>query len=278
MPRATKDKIVTGYNIYTKLRQNNVPFMNACVLKYLIAHPELIPEDWKKEEDTFIYFWGTLYRHASGVLKVRFMYRIGEEWISSSQELSHILYGRSYAAVFANDHKSFPQITKELVIEKEIEYDRPFSCALPALEKRKYALAIPTTDLNRVILTDKLRNEGWVINANSDNSPKNLETVFLYRDIREGRRDFRNEVFTLSVLNSAVLDFLLAHPELIPEDWKEKEVSFWGTIYFEQNDDWRHPSRECVRTLFWNNTQSKWSWWMTETQYPFGRNRFVAIS
>ena len=33
------------------------------------------------------------------------------------------------------------------------------------------------------------------------------------------------------VLNANVLDYLLAHPELIPESWKGKTVFFWGTIY-----------------------------------------------
>ncbi len=33
------------------------------------------------------------------------------------------------------------------------------------------------------------------------------------------------------VLNANVLDFLLEHPELIPEEWRGKTVCFWGTIY-----------------------------------------------
>lgn len=33
------------------------------------------------------------------------------------------------------------------------------------------------------------------------------------------------------VLNACVLDYLLANPHLIPEEWKGKAIFFWGTIY-----------------------------------------------
>lgn len=33
------------------------------------------------------------------------------------------------------------------------------------------------------------------------------------------------------VLSTNLLDFLLKHPWLIPEEWKSKAVFFWGTIY-----------------------------------------------
>jgi len=40
--------------------------MNANVLDYLLAHPELIPEDWKNK---YVFFWGTIYRYSSGGLR-----------------------------------------------------------------------------------------------------------------------------------------------------------------------------------------------------------------
>jgi len=33
------------------------------------------------------------------------------------------------------------------------------------------------------------------------------------------------------VMPANVLDYLLANPALIPPDWKEQTVSFWGTVY-----------------------------------------------
>lgn len=47
------------------------------------------------------------------------------------------------------------------------------------------------------------------------------------------------------VLNANVLDYLLTHPHLIPEEWKSKAVFFWGTIYRSRGG---HPH---VRYLLW---------------------------
>ncbi|MFW0862079.1 MAG: hypothetical protein ACKKL6_00625 [Candidatus Komeilibacteria bacterium] len=53
-------------------------------------------------------------------------------------------------------------------------------------------------------------------------------------------------------LNANVLDYLLAHPELIPEEWKGKAICFWGTIY--RNSD----GILCVRYLYWDG--HRWHW------------------
>ncbi len=50
------------------------PVLNANVLDYLLAHPRLIPEEWKKNSEgciLFIFFWGTIYRDPDGHLCVR---------------------------------------------------------------------------------------------------------------------------------------------------------------------------------------------------------------
>jgi len=53
------------------------PVLNACVLDYLLAHPGLIPEEWKSK---FVFFWGTIYRSSDGGLYVRFLYWLGGRW------------------------------------------------------------------------------------------------------------------------------------------------------------------------------------------------------
>ncbi len=63
---------------------------------------------------------------------------------------------------------------------------------------------------------------------------------------------FREELKGKPVLNANVLDYLLANPQLIPEKWKNKSVSFWGTIYRYSDDDLY------VRYLIWNG--DRWSW------------------
>jgi len=54
------------------------------------------------------------------------------------------------------------------------------------------------------------------------------------------------------VLNACVLDYLLAHRELIPEEWKGKAIFFWGTIYRSSG------GRLYVRCLCWDG--GRWSW------------------
>ncbi len=49
----------------------------------------------------------------------------------------------------------------------------------------------------------------------------------------------------INVLNANFLDFLVKHQELIPADWKDEVVVFWGTIYQGINE------RLYVRTLEW---------------------------
>jgi hypothetical protein len=49
---------------------------NANLLDYLLAHPHLIPEEWKvddKGNTRYIFFWGTVYRRSDGPLYVRFL-------------------------------------------------------------------------------------------------------------------------------------------------------------------------------------------------------------
>lgn len=58
--------------------------------------------------------------------------------------------------------------------------------------------------------------------------------------------NLRIELADKPVLNANVLDYLLANPEFIPEEWKGEFVFFWGTIY--QNSD----GSLCVRYLKWN--------------------------
>lgn len=62
-----------------KLRQElkGKPVFNACLLDYLLAHPQLIPDEWKGKT---IFFWGTIYRHSSGRSYVRFLFWRGGSW------------------------------------------------------------------------------------------------------------------------------------------------------------------------------------------------------
>jgi hypothetical protein len=62
---------------YLRKDLSDKPVMNANVLDYLLAHPELIPEEWKGK---YIFFWGTIYRNSDGYLYVRCLGWLGSKW------------------------------------------------------------------------------------------------------------------------------------------------------------------------------------------------------
>ena len=67
---------------------------------------------------------------------------------------------------------------------------------------------------NVALHLDKCQKNGKVINGNK----------------------LRKELAKKSVFNANVLDYLLAHPHLIPEEWKGQAIFFWGTIYCSRDD------------------------------------------
>ena len=70
-----KGSVLVGHKLRKELAGK--PVLNANVLDYLLAHPELIPEDWKGK---YVFFWGTSYRGSVGGLFVRYLYWCGGRW------------------------------------------------------------------------------------------------------------------------------------------------------------------------------------------------------
>jgi hypothetical protein len=67
-PNQMDGKRIEGNKLRKELASESV--LNANVLDYLLAHPDLIPEDWKKDErgnTRYIFFWGTIYRTGGGL-------------------------------------------------------------------------------------------------------------------------------------------------------------------------------------------------------------------
>ncbi len=85
-------------------------------------------------------------------------------------------------------------------------------------------------------------------------SPNQMNSKYI-----EGNR-LHKELASQQVLNANVLDYLLAHPELIPEDWKRdadgntRYIFFWGTVYHRYSGD-----DLCVRYLYWDD--GAWDWY-----------------
>lgn len=70
-------------------------------------------------------------------------------------------------------------------------------------------------------------------------------------DSIEGNK-LRKELAGKPVLSANVLDYLLANQHLIPEEWKDKAVFFWGTVYRGSGGGLY------VRYLYWDG--DRWDW------------------
>ncbi len=59
-------------------------------------------------------------------------------------------------------------------------------------------------------------------------------SLYLSKEQRGGKiqgNKLHEELKDKPVLNANVLDYLLEHQEIIPEEWKKKSIYFWGTIF-----------------------------------------------
>ena len=65
-------------------------------------------------------------------------------------------------------------------------------------------------------------------------------------------KELRKELKSKPTLNANVLDFLLKNLHLIPEEWKNESVFFWGTIYRDSDS-----GNLYVRFLRWDG---RWFW------------------
>ena len=85
-------------------------------------------------------------------------------------------------------------------------------------------------------------------------------TLHLSPNQKDGKvingHDLRKELKGKPVMDACELDYLLANPHLIPEEWKGKAIFFWGTIFRDSDGSL------CVRFLIWHDGrwQSFYSW------------------
>ncbi|MDE1925504.1 MAG: hypothetical protein KGH79_05040 [Patescibacteria group bacterium] len=90
-------KVIEGNKLRKELADK--PAYNANVLDYLLANPDLIPEEWKGK---CVFFWGTVYRRSVGSLYVRYLYWNGDGWYWSDNWLDSDWDGNDPAAVPAS--------------------------------------------------------------------------------------------------------------------------------------------------------------------------------
>lgn len=114
--------------------------------------------------------------------------------------------------------------------------------------------------------TDPFVSNGWVVEGHIKGGQFEFEPkkISLYLDEAQQNggmivgNKLREKLKGKSVLNANVLDYLLAHPELIPHEWKEKLVFFWGTIYREDSVAYYSDGSLYVRCLRWDH--GSWFW------------------
>jgi hypothetical protein len=129
------------------------------------------------------------------------------------------------------------------------------------LKQLKSILSGSATVKLRYMIDDGGRStieQGWSIEYNHslfgkfewDESKAKLYLSLQQRNGNIRASILRRQLTRKPVLNAAVLDFLLAHPEMIPEDWKMRgNICFWGTVYCDPHGALR------VRHLFWGDKE-----------------------
>jgi len=80
--------------------------------------------------------------------------------------------------------------------------------------------------------------KGWLVEKHQKGGLWKFDpaAILFYLSKKQRKRningyDLQKELANKKVLNANVLDWLLIHQELIPEEWKDKYIFFWGTIY-----------------------------------------------
>jgi hypothetical protein len=105
--------------------------------------------------------------------------------------------------------------------------------------------------------------DGWSVEEHQKGGAFHWNAANVALHLDKGQRNgkwiegykLRKALAKQPVLNANVLDYLLAHLHLIPEEWKGRgrAVFFWGTIY-------RHRGGSLyVRCLFWSGGRWRWN-------------------
>lgn len=79
--RQQNGRWIRGHELREEL--TGKPVLNACIIDFLLEHPEFIPDAWKKDDagnTIYIFFWGTVYRNSDGFLCVRYLGWRGGAW------------------------------------------------------------------------------------------------------------------------------------------------------------------------------------------------------
>jgi len=119
--------------------------------------------------------------------------------------------------------------------------------------------------------------DGWDVKSHKKGGELEWDPQRIKLHLDEGQKDgrvivgsdLRKKLADQPTLNANVLDYLLAHPELIPESWKDEHTPFWGTIYYDS------VGNVVVRYLYWSDLG--WDWGRRLLGYDWDSNYPAAI-
>jgi len=209
-------------------KRNKKLVLNANVLDWLLQHPKQIPEEWKDKE---VHFWSTVYHHSViDTLAVRYLYWKDGYWQSAYHWVNddcHFL-GNVTVAILKPNQTALPP---ENVIDCDVRPTVPDGLKLSSHQPGGNFVWDPTKVELFLSPGQQLDRHGFQQSENARNIRRALENT------------------PKRPLNANVLDWLLAHPEHIPKDWKGKRVVFWGTVYSDA------LGGEHIRGLQWLNEQ-----------------------
>jgi len=184
-------------------------------------------------------------------------------------------------------------------VEKAVKQDREFLArllrALPTMDRNVKqgwienllslsralisALCPPVVKVANIIDTDAYPfcPDGWRVEEHRKAGKLEWDPAKVILHLDKGQKNgrwlegnkLRKALKNQPVMNACVLDWLLAHPKFIPEEWKDRRVFFWGTIYFDQGDGLFY-----VRHLSWNG--EKWYWNCYRLDSNWGDDNYLA--
>ncbi len=225
---------ISGHDLRKKLEGQ--PVLNACVLDYLLANPDLIPKEWMRDENgnhRLIYFWGTIYHDSvDSCLTVRWLAGSESGWVKGEKGVHSRFDSMHHAAVSIEGGLVTTRASTNRLIDCDAEPFVPEG--LTVVEHRKGGMLEFDPSKIMMYLDDAQRGDSF------------------------SGHDLRKKLEGRPVLNACVLDHLLANPDLIPESWKLNEqrrlrrVWFLGTVYRDANGSLY------VRSLYWSYDSMEW--------------------
>ena len=146
--------------------------------------------------------------------------------------------------------------------------------------KKPFLVHVATKPIEHIVnLNDdpSIPNESWKVYKHQRNgifkwNPNEIQ-LYLSEKQKSGKSingdKLRKELEGKQVFNANLLDYLLGHPHLIPEDWEKDEhghtrhIFFWGTIY-------RNPMYyKCLYVRYLHKHYGVWDWYFRKLPRGF---------